>query len=105
MKQDSLSQISIEDQNNGLHFIHESVKSILDEDFEEAIIALNQAIELDPSLTAYQLRALCYSFLYESDPTNIHVIRIVLDLTESLSIATKLFDDLPEGSPRTSNIE
>ena len=105
MKEDSPSQISIEDQNNGLYFIHESVKSILDENFEAAIIELNQAIELDPSLIAYQLRALCQSFLYESDPTNIQVIKIVLDLTESLSLTTKLFENLSESFSSTSDIE
>ena len=85
-------QTSIDDDNNAEYFIHRGIHHILDDRFEQAITALNEAIELDPSLIAYQLRALCESYLFDKYPTGSQVVKIVSDLTEALRLATELFD-------------
>lgn len=82
--------------------ISDGFQCIYHEQFEKAIKLFNQAIEIEPDLLTCQARALCETFLLEDNPNVSQVIKIIANLTESLSLAVEHLEPIPD--PDTSNL-
>lgn len=85
-------QTSIEDHTNPDYFMGLGIRYMINEQFEEAVQMFSRLIELEPSLTAYQFRALCQTAVIDRHSPISQVVVLVSDLTEALRLAVDLFE-------------
>lgn len=78
--------------------LRDGFQCIYHEQFEEAIKLFDKAIEMEPDLLTCQARALCETFLLADHPDVSRVIKIISNLTESLNLAVKHLEPIPDTS-------